>query len=440
MEQIPENVVAEAPPSPSDRAQAVMSVLALAAFCVSVFLFWVALAGRATPGCAPSAWIDCDSVLASKWSKWFNLPVSVLSIAAYAAILASLPSLSQRAAPARRAAARCMLLALAIIVVGAALWFIGLQVFLLGKFCSWCMLAHACGLVLGTMLLRASLHSSTPGSWGSIVAAPARHYALFAVAALALLIVGQYFSRSADLLLQTRLGGGPNIDTGPGPDRQISVLGGGVRLGPHHYPILGSGDAPHIIVYLFDYTCPHCRTLHQSLNLARQRYGDALAIITLPVPMDAECNKLVEKTKIVHESACAMAKLALAVWRAAPREYEAFDAWMFQTPTPRPVAEVSRRAAEVLGSEVALAAALADPWIQEQIERDIKFYEIVAREINYASIPQLVMGNQVIVGQPREPHELFKLLEDETGLVPRHPEIGMPEKETKPPAVVAESR
>ena len=36
------------------------------------------------------------------------------------------------------------------------------------------------------------------------------------------------------------------------------------------FPVLGPPDAPHLVVVLADYTCPHCRKLHGMLTEARR--------------------------------------------------------------------------------------------------------------------------------------------------------------------------
>jgi len=95
--------------------------------------------------------------------------------------------------------------------------------------------------------------------------------------------------------------------------RRISFLGGQVRIDVFDVPIIGSVDAPYVMIELFDYTCGHCRLVHRRLQQARQRYGDQLSIVTLPVPMNKECNPAAKDSRPDLRHACELAKIVLAL-------------------------------------------------------------------------------------------------------------------------------
>lgn len=211
---------------------------------------------------------------------------------------------------------------------------------------------------------------------------------------------------------------GQDTDTGPGPDRTISILGGSiVGLKPHDYPILGSPDAKHIMVFLFHFSCPFCRAVHGDIEQALDRYQGRVAVIPLPVPMDSRCNPSVETTRPEHEGACDRAKLSMAVWRAKPEAFAAFDRWMFDSRKARPVAATRRYAVELVGEQL-LDAALADPWVTEQIDENLQLYHIASLNAQRSSVPQLILGTLHIVGRPDSAKAFFKLLEEGGGVAP----------------------
>jgi hypothetical protein len=201
---------------------------------------------------------------------------------------------------------------------------------------------------------------------------------------------------------------------GPGPDRLISVLNGKLSLAPHELPILGSADAPKLLVVLFDYCCPHCRATHGYLLNGLTSHKNELAVLVLPTPLNTKCNPYWEETEPRFEHACELARLALAVWRADRAAFPAFDAWLFEPEQPRDPAEARRRA-EQLVTAVALERALGDPWIDHQIEHNVTAYHNSGAE----RVPVILSpGMRSIVGRPESETQLFQLLDKELSLRP----------------------
>jgi protein-disulfide isomerase len=203
-----------------------------------------------------------------------------------------------------------------------------------------------------------------------------------------------------------------NADTGPGPNRLISVLDGSVQLAPHNLPMLGSPDAPKLIVMFFDYCCPHCRATHGYLLNGLPRYGDQLGVVLLPAPLNKKCNPYWEHDEPRFEHACELASLSLAVFKADPAAFAQFDKWLFESEKPRDPQE-ARRYAEELVTPKALEGALAGPAIAEHIATNVK----AAHESKAERIP-IIMSPSIdtIVGRPESEEELFKVLEKELGL------------------------
>src|SRR6266480_1415894 len=60
-------------------------ILILGALGISAYLAWSSLSGKAVAGCGPDS--SCDKVLHSRWGYWFGVPVSVLALLVYIAVL-----------------------------------------------------------------------------------------------------------------------------------------------------------------------------------------------------------------------------------------------------------------------------------------------------------------------------------------------------------------
>ena len=141
-------------------------LLTLAAMGISAYLAWNYYTGGRAMGCGPES--GCDKVLQSRWAKWFEAPVSLFALAVYSLILGASFRLRQRTPPEVQRKAWAWLVACALIVAGAALWFTGLQVFALKAVCSYCMAAHACGFVAAVLLLVSAPFRSAPAKpWES---------------------------------------------------------------------------------------------------------------------------------------------------------------------------------------------------------------------------------------------------------------------------------
>lgn len=369
-------------------------LMLLGAMGVSSYLLIHSLTGGgALAGCGADTAFDCESVLASHWSKVATLPTSALAIATYIILLGALNVVRY---PRARLS---WLLAgiLAVCIVGSAIWFSVLQLVILKKICIWCMSAH----VLGTL-----------GSLAVLILTPRRSRVLALVGimpVLAMLSLQVVDKDVTHLVQQITPAAKPKLMVGA---KQVLLMGNRVAIDPSKHPLLGSPDADHFLMYLFDYTCPHCRALHKALENALKRYGNQLTIIALPMPLNSDCNPLVKHTEQRHKDACSLAILSLAVFHAHPEKFHEYDQWLVDAV---PDAKQARaKAIEIFGSEQALAKAIIAPWVSEQLERDIKLYKFSGGGV----VPKLIGENTLIAGRPGDPQDLYDLLEDEMGIKP----------------------
>lgn len=400
--------------------------LAAVALSVAAYLLYVSVAlnGQAL-GCGAGG--GCSEVLTSSWSKVLGVPVGAPAIAAYGLMLGLLLAVGANRPMASQRGVWGLLAVLAGVVLASAAWFIGLQIFVLRAFCPWCLADHGLGAILSILILWSLLRSPARSDFEESddeseleEASPARRpFPRAAVACLAAMgVCGAAFLMGLQLAFPSagpavqRIAESGNLDSGPGPLRRIVVMGGKLELAPQDMPIIGSPDAPKLLVVMFDYCCPHCRRLHGWLDVARERYPGQFAVVLLPTPQNPRCHPGLEDLEPRFEHACELARLALGVWRADRAKFAEYDKWLFDSEDPRtPDAALAK--AESLVAPAALASAMSDPWIDARIRANVDAY----RQGGVDRIPVILSpGFAAIVGRPADEDVLFKILETELGL------------------------
>ena len=115
-------------------------------------------------------------------------------------------------------------------------------------------------------------------------------------------------------------------------------------------PIIGDPEAPEVFVEFLDYTCDHCRLLHDYMRLAVEKYPDKLAVVVRPCALNRNCNKHVVIPP-PHEKrfACDYAKLALAVWMRCPERFLEYHEWLMEGEKPPTSRKAKDRAVELCG-------------------------------------------------------------------------------------------
>lgn len=391
-----------------------LRLLAAAGCGVSGYLFKVSLSGWDLPaGCG--AGTGCADVLTSRWATVFGVPVSAPALGVYLSVLGASCCVGRSWSAPARAMAWMLLVALATVLLGAAAWFLALQDLAVQALCRWCIADHALGVTIAGMILWQA--------WGTAAGAERplfgrRHLAAAmgaGLAAVLVLIAAQWTGLGNPPVVARRLPLGGDAETGPGPNRRIVLLNTTLPLAAHQVPIIGSPDAPRLLVLLFDYCCAECRAMHRDLIHVVRRYDGQVSLILLPMPLDADCNPAVDQTDDAFRDACELARLALAVWRTAPAAFPQFDALLCQGDRP-PAADEARQIARQLIAPARLEAALADPWIGERIATDVGAFA----ESRADRIPLLLSpGIAPIVGHPGRREQLVEILERELNL--HHP-------------------
>ncbi len=447
-----------AAPAPAAGVLVVIRVLLLVALGVSAYLAWTSLTHGVVAGCGPES--DCDRVLNSKWSRWFGVPVSVFALVVDTVALWSTFALRGPAPDGRRRGA-LIGAAAAMMILGAGLWFIALQLFSVG-ICPYCMTAHGAGVIAAVLLL------ATLGKAGGATAGAWKRASAAASAALLVLIAGQAAQKpptgratriltavnnvppravatvtnrpavppaptsSPPVVVQVPPTNPPAPAPAPvratnAPRQSITPQGvavaamqrpfrfyeGVFALDLQDVPTIGSPAAPHAIISLFDYSCHHCRLTHPALHEVQRQFSNELVIVSLPMPLDGQCNHTVKRTPRAHTNACAYARVGLTVWRANREKHREFDDWMMTGTEPPSMADCVQRATALVGSN-AFVTALQDGWVERQLQFDIAVYDLAYRQ-QHGSMPQIIVGPTVFEGTAR-PEDILKLLAQHLGL------------------------
>jgi uncharacterized membrane protein len=381
-----------------------LNVLALA---LSGYLSWHYVLGESVLGCGGGS--SCDQVLNSRWSSIGGLvPVSGLAAGAYLAMLvASFFVGAGTEAPIRRLAWSVILM-LAGSAAGSALWFIAIQKWSLGAFCPYCLATHVIGVAIAALLVwQAPRQSRALASAAGSEAKPD----LSRSGAIGYLAAG--LAMAGLLALAQVVFAPPSVYRSGEAQAKLPAID------PRTSPLIGSPDARYIVSLLYDYKCPHCQELHFMLGDVVRRYHGQLAFQLCPTPLSLECNPYVPIEVDEFKGSCALAKTALAVFKARPEAFAEFDLWLYSHETgdawkPRSLEAAKAKAIELVG-QTQFEAAQASPWIGQYLEASIQIYGTTVQGGNNA-VPKLVFGSRWVIPQPNNTADLLAILHASLGI------------------------
>ena len=217
--------------------------------------------------------------------------------------------------------------------------------------------------------------------------------------------IGNALSGRLSLLMNSSmlLNCGLTVDADDPKVRSAQVLSS-IKLETHAWPLLGKPDAELVFVELFDYTCEHCQRTHKAIEGARQKLGDRLAIIALPVPLDVKCNPTVKSTDANHMEACAIAKLSVAVWYVDHDKFTEFHNYLFDK---KPTHAVALSKAKELVDAEKLTATLSGSVPSEYVAKHISLYQ----KAGAGTIPKLMFPKTTSVGAIESTDLMVQLIE-----------------------------
>jgi uncharacterized membrane protein len=122
---------------------------------IAGYLSYVEMTGVSAV-CGPVG--DCNAVQQSAWARFFGVPVGLLGLAGYAALLGAWTAGALGPATLQRTARRATW-AMALLGTAFSAWLTFLEPFVIGATCAWCV---SSALVMGLMLVVATARTSAP--------------------------------------------------------------------------------------------------------------------------------------------------------------------------------------------------------------------------------------------------------------------------------------
>ncbi len=426
-----------------------LRVLAIVALILSGLLVFIEIGlksaekGATIPFCAVPGWewLDCKTVLPGRYAFVFGVPVAVPALGVYLAMVSMLFLLPRASTLAGQRNLWNGMVICSYLILGAAAWFIYVQIFKINAFCSWCMAEHALGGA-GAIL---TLISSRTISRSALPSHPMS--AATAAAGLMILILGQ-------ILIEPNLvvsGGGKQAGTVPGTNPGTVTNNGGstavapgvaqsgdaggmlatmkptmgrwiethptaktlmvkddfTLLVPEYHPvIMGTAQSKRFIVEAIDYTCPHCKESNDKVHKLVDKLPDTGMLLIL-FPYSKRCNEFAEIDPDVsrqyfrQQLACDMAAMSYAVWLTDSAKHEKFHWWLFQNqqkltmdmkdeaPEAR---KLIRQQAEIIVGADALSKTLSGDTVARLIQRDTK----LANFLGVTGLPGVFIGKYAL--------------------------------------------
>lgn len=363
-------------------------MLPICAVCLiaSILMLLHSINGSHLVGCGVGS--GCDSVMSSLWAYFAGkIPVSAFAIVIYIVLLVCLLFLSSGKNENDKSLDNIiwfMMLLIAGSIVGAALWFSYLQIAELHQFCKYCTFTHLLGIIGACIVF-----ANTPKKL--IVKLITFCIGLIAAAAFAFLQVKTNPSIIYD-------------------DGHVSAQL--PSFADNELPEIGSKNAKNQITLMFDFQCPHCRSLHRLLPEVVEKAGEEFSFKLCPVSLSCECNPYIPNDGIDRfKGSCTMAWLALAVWKSYPELYPQVEDYLLGSGDDQKMIseEDARNYVESLVGKQALQELLADMNVKSTLSKSIELFgRTYSSEKN--GIPRLIYNQNWLVPETNSVEELISVI------------------------------
>ncbi len=208
----------------------------------------------------------------------------------------------------------------------------------------------------------------------------------------------------------------------PAKQRLVKFLNGKLTLDVYQHPLIGSHEAPHIAIEMVSYDCPHCRKMHEIVEQALARYGNQVAVLIMPVPLDKDCNKLITDPTLKHPGACGTAKLVIALAKLQPSRFSEFHNFLMSGGDKPPGIEKVIPKAYGMASSDRLRELMYSPEVAKQLDSYVELFGQLQRSSKNSStfgLPVQILGDHVTSGEVKKPEDVFKAWEENLGVKPQ---------------------
>lgn len=393
------------------RAQYAIDITAWFALVMSSYLLWKGGPDAHLPGCGGD--VTCNAVIGSRWGRIGMFPVAAVGVGGYLAVTCTSILAQMNFMLRHRLLLWSLLVVMSFIGAGFIVWLTVLQFVVIDHICFYCMSAHLFGLVTFILVVRYApvwkhlphpyLKLGIPGAL--VLALMIGAHVLVAPVTTVAETMEEIEWQEVDRNGSAYSGGSISIGR-PVASRTVRVLEGKLNLDVYQVPLLGHVQAEHVIVELFDYNCPACRLVYHKVHKFMDQVDGGLAVVSLPVPMEATCNPDLKNTLPEFRDSCIYAELSMAVCAAERDRFPEYHDWLMTGKRAPSVDEARARAEELVGKdalEQALQAEAPQRWITDGFN--------IYRFINGRTLPKIIAGDTVISSAGLAEKKLFRQLE-----------------------------
>jgi protein-disulfide isomerase/uncharacterized membrane protein len=295
----------------------VYPVLMALFLCAGVVLSFLALqvhvtqqhgAGNGQSFCNVSQTLNCDAVIASKWSSLFGIPIAAFGLVYYLWLLLLLvPSERGSQQPGRLMYASLSFLSLiaSVVLFAVSHWIIGVL-------CPLCL-----GLYAVNIFMAVTAWLAIRGRGAQLRSLPSltrRSFLGKAVSALVVSVVAsigihQSLEKSVEASIAPRTGGGSDAaDYSGWPTTSKLNFELSDSSGGEEDFFRGDTSAKIYITEFADIECPYCRQLYVALKPVLERFESQVFFVFKNFPLDKSCNLAMPQEG--HKYACKLAEFA----------------------------------------------------------------------------------------------------------------------------------
>ncbi len=214
-----------------------------------------------------------------------------------------------------------------------------------------------------------------------------------------------------------------NAEPDPGHERIVKFLGGKLALDVYKHPIIGSPEAPHIVVEMVSYDCPHCRKMAPMMQQALEHYGDQVAILVMPIPLDKDCNKLITDPAVTHQGACGTARMVIAMAGLEPTEFAKFHEFLMSGDKEKPpgMGKIIPKVGSIVNPDK-LRDSQHGPKVAKQLEGYVDLFgQLQAKSTDHKTfgLPVQILGDNVVSGEVEKVEDIYKAWEENLHVQPK---------------------
>jgi uncharacterized membrane protein/protein-disulfide isomerase len=214
-----------------------------------------------------------------------------------------------------------------------------------------------------------------------------------------------------------------NAEPEPAHERIVKFLGGKLALDVYKHPIIGLPEAPHIVVEMVSYDCPHCRKMAPMMEQALEHYGGQVAILVMPIPLDKDCNKLITDPAVTHQGACGTARMVIALAGLEPTEFAKFHAFLMSGDKEKPpgMGKIIPKVYSIVNADK-LRESQHGPKVAKQLEGYVDLFgQLQAKSTDHKTfgLPVQILGDNVVSGEVEKVEDIYKAWEETLHVQPK---------------------